>query len=69
MAEDRMAPLGVSERHVRTRIAPNGEIKIEAFGFEGQTCLAATQDLEVYCGPQKAREMKPPERESFQGTN
>ena len=61
-------PPGVGDRYIRTKITPRGEVTIEAFGFEGEQCLAATQDLEIHIGGQQSRDMKPPEAPGYQST-
>ena len=40
-------------------IKPDGSVKIEAVGFQGQSCLEATKPFEEALGKVEAREEKP----------
>lgn len=40
-------------------IAPDGEIKIDALGFEGTSCEEATRELEAALGVVTDRDQKP----------
>lgn len=55
-------PLGIGDRYIRTKVTRDGAVTVEAFGFENEGCIAATQDLEQHIGgPSDERIMKPPE--------
>ena len=46
-------------KQVQIVIDANGEVKIEAKGFTGTECLAATKDIEAALGKVEARTAKP----------
>lgn len=45
-------------KSIEVDVAPDGEVKIEAFGFEGGACLAATKEIEDALGKTGNRKMK-----------
>lgn len=45
-------------KSIEVDIAPDGEVKIEAFGFQGGACLAATKEIEEALGKASGRKMK-----------
>jgi hypothetical protein len=50
----------MSERQVLVRISPLGDVKVEAEGFVGEGCVAATQAIEQSLGGNvKNRQFKP----------
>jgi hypothetical protein len=46
-------------RRIHVRVSPIGEIQVEAEGFKGRGCEAATQALEDALGKRVHREHKP----------
>lgn len=46
-------------RRILVRVFPTGEIQVEAKGFKGKGCEAATQSLENSLGKRVHREHKP----------
>ena len=46
-------------RRIQVRVAPTGEIVVEAEGFQGRGCEAATQAIEEALGKPRARTRKP----------
>lgn len=47
-------------RQIRVRVSPIGEIRVEAYGFKGAGCEAATKAIEEALG-QKVLRMKKPD--------
>jgi hypothetical protein len=45
-------------KSIEIDISPKGEVKIEAFGFQGGACLAATKEIEAALGKVEGRKMK-----------
>jgi hypothetical protein len=37
-------------RQIRVRVSPTGEIRVEAYGFKGEGCEAATKAIEEALG-------------------
>jgi len=46
-------------RRIHVRVSPTGEILVEAEGFQGKGCEAATKAIEEALGKAKARVRKP----------
>jgi len=46
-------------RRIHVRVSPNGEIVVEAEGFQGKGCEAATKAIEEALGKTTARVRKP----------
>jgi hypothetical protein len=46
-------------RHIHVRVSPNGEITVEAHGFQGKGCEAATKAIEDSLGKAGKRTRKP----------
>ena len=46
-------------RRILVRVSPTGEITVEAEGFHGKGCEAATKAIEEALGKPKARTRKP----------
>jgi hypothetical protein len=46
-------------RRIRVRVSPFGEITVEAEGFQGKGCEAATKAIEEALGKPRARSRKP----------
>jgi hypothetical protein len=46
-------------RKIHVRVSPNGEITVEADGFQGNGCEAATKAIEEALGKPGARTRKP----------
>lgn len=46
-------------KRIRVRVSPIGEITVEAEGFHGNGCEAATKAIEEALGKTKARTRKP----------
>ena len=46
-------------RRIHVRVSPIGEITVEAEGFQGKGCEAATKAIEDALGKPKARTRKP----------
>ncbi|MDA0766466.1 MAG: DUF2997 domain-containing protein [Verrucomicrobia bacterium] len=46
-------------RRIHVRVSPNGEITVEADGFQGQGCEAATKAIEEALGKPRERTRKP----------
>jgi len=46
-------------RRIHVRISPIGEILVEAHGFQGNGCEAATKAIEEALGKPRARTRKP----------
>lgn len=49
----------MSARRIHVRISAIGEITVEAAGFKGNGCEAATQAIEEALGKRQARTRKP----------
>lgn len=63
-------PVGVGAKHIRTSIARDGTVQIDAVGFEGRTCESATEALETRIGAVTDREGKDDShRDSYQGVS
>lgn len=43
-------PQGLGKKYLEFDVAPTGEVTTEAFGFEGKTCLKATEGYEKALG-------------------
>jgi hypothetical protein len=43
-------PVGLPAKHIRTRITPEGNVEVEAFGYENGACHLATKELEQRIG-------------------
>jgi hypothetical protein len=46
-------------RHIHVRVSPVGEITVEADGFQGKGCEAATKAIEEALGKPRVRTRKP----------
>ena len=46
-------------RRIIVRVSPTGDITVEADGFQGKGCEAATKAIEEALGKQKERTRKP----------
>ncbi len=46
-------------KRIEVTVSPQGESRIESYGFEGQSCLAATRNLEKALGAKQADTFKP----------
>ena len=46
-------------RSIHVRVSPIGEITVEAHGFQGKGCEAATKAIEEALGKPRARTRKP----------
>ena len=46
-------------RRIHVRVSPHGEITVEAEGFQGKGCEAATKAIEDALGKPSARSRKP----------
>ena len=46
-------------RRIHVRVSPNGDITVEADGFQGQGCEAATKAIEDALGKPRERTRKP----------
>lgn len=49
-------------RRILVKVSPAGEVIIEAAGFQGKGCKAATEALEIALGQPGARTNKPEHR-------
>jgi hypothetical protein len=49
----------VSARRIHVRVSPFGEITVEADGFQGKGCEAATKAIEDALGKPRERTRKP----------
>jgi hypothetical protein len=49
----------MSARRIHVRISPVGEITVEADGFQGKGCEAATKAIEEALGKARVRTRKP----------
>jgi hypothetical protein len=45
-------------KHIEVDVSPQGDVKIEAHGFTGGACLAATKEIEEAIGKLDSRKMK-----------
>ena len=60
----------MSTRRILVRVSPFGEITVEADGFHGKGCEAATQAIEQALGQSRQRTRKPDFwRQAARGTN
>lgn len=50
-------------RRILVRVSPNGDIQVEAEGFQGKGCEAATQAIEQALGKRSGRTLKPEHRQ------
>jgi hypothetical protein len=48
-----------SRRSVQVRVSPSGEVAVEALGFSGRGCEAATAAIEAALGETISRTRKP----------
>lgn len=46
-------------RRIHVRVSPNGDISVEAEGFQGKGCEAATKAIEEALGTVRERTRKP----------
>jgi hypothetical protein len=46
-------------RQIHVKVSPSGEITVEAHGFQGKGCEAATQAIEEALGKPRERTRKP----------
>lgn len=51
-------------RSIHVRVSPNGDILVEAFGFQGKGCEAATKAIEQALGKSTGRKFKPEHRQA-----
>jgi Protein of unknown function (DUF2997) len=49
----------MAEQRIRVVISPEGEVSIEAIGFQGDACEKATRQLEEALGTVETRRHKP----------
>jgi len=49
-------------RRVLVRVSPTGDIQVEAEGFQGKACEAATREIEQALGTRTGRTLKPEHR-------
>jgi hypothetical protein len=49
-------------RRILVRVSPTGDIQVEAEGFHGKGCEAATQAIEQTLGKRTSRTLKPEHR-------
>ena len=45
-------------RQIRVRVSPTGDVLVEAYGFKGSGCEAATKTIEEALGTKVARRRK-----------
>ena len=45
-------------KSIEIDVSPSGEVKVEAFGFQGGACLAATKEIEAAIGKVTADKKK-----------
>ena len=50
--------MALTQKKIEVTINPDGTTSIEAFGFEGMTCLKETEELEKKLGMVADRSMK-----------
>jgi hypothetical protein len=55
------------KRRIQVRITPAGDLSVEAQGFQGRGCQAATQALEEALGQARKRRKKPSFWQRLQG--
>ena len=55
-----------TRRSIHVRVSPSGEITVEAHGFTGRGCEAATAAIEAALGKPTARSRKPEFRQQEQ---
>ena len=48
-----------TRRRIHVRVSPHGQITVEADGFHGKGCVAATKVMEEVLGKARARTRKP----------
>lgn len=48
-----------NEKMITVDVGPDGKTKIEAHGFEDNTCLAATKSIEEALGVASGQKLKP----------
>lgn len=46
-------------KRIEVVVSPNGESRIETYGFEGQSCRSATRQFEKALGAKQAEDLKP----------
>lgn len=51
-------------RRIHVRISPTGETRVEADGFQGKGCEAATKAIEQALGRSTGRSFKPEHRQT-----
>jgi len=51
--------VSASRRRIHVRVSPEGEITVEAHGFQGKGCEAATKAIEDALGKVRERARKP----------
>jgi hypothetical protein len=49
----------MKEVSIHVTVAPDGETKVEAFGFANNACLKETKSVEEALGKVEARQLKP----------
>jgi len=49
----------ISRRRIHVRVSPNGDIAVEAQGYQGKGCEAATKAIEKALGTVRERTRKP----------
>ena len=49
-------------RRILVRVSPTGDIQVEAEGYQGKGCEAATQAIEQALGKRTGRTLKPEHR-------
>lgn len=49
-------------RRILVRVSPTGDVQVEAEGFQGKGCEAATRAIEQALGKRTARTLKPEHR-------
>lgn len=50
-------------RRILVRVSPSGDIQVEAEGYQGKGCEAATQAFEQALGKRTGRTLKPEHRQ------
>lgn len=50
-------------RRILVRVSPTGDVQVEAEGFQGKGCEAATRAIERALGKRTARTLKPEHRQ------
>jgi hypothetical protein len=46
-------------KSIKITFTPQGDTRVEAFGFQGAACLAATKEIEAAIGKMAVRKDKP----------